>query len=84
MDSKLHLLESFSARGADGTVYKVCGYEQLVRDESIVDGQEHWEPTGRIEYRLADSGARVAVARDGSMRIEGTGIELSVPAKARA
>lgn len=83
MDSKLHLLESFTAHSADGTVYKVLGYEQLVRDESIADGQDHWEPTGRVEYRLAEGAGRVAVGRDGSMRIESSGIELNMPHSAR-
>ncbi|MFZ2649748.1 MAG: hypothetical protein WA210_06540 [Burkholderiaceae bacterium] len=76
MDHKLHLLESFTARGSDGSIYKVCGYERLARDESLVDGQEHWEPTGVAEYRLAN-GERVEVGNDGSMRIAGSGIELS-------
>ena len=77
MDRKLHLLESFTARGSDGSTYKVCAYEQMVKDESLADGQEHWESTGVTEYRLAD-GDLVDVARDGSMRIARSGIELSV------
>jgi hypothetical protein len=75
MDRKLHLLESFGAQGSDGQVYKVCGYEHLVRDPSITDGLEHWEPTGEVEYRLQDGG-RLEVSRDGTMRIERTGVEL--------
>jgi hypothetical protein len=76
MDHKLHLLESFTVRGSDGSTYKVCGFERLARDESFVDGQEHWEPTGVVEYRLGD-GARVDVRNDGSMRIANSGVELS-------
>jgi hypothetical protein len=76
MDRKLHLLESFSALGADGVDYTVHAYEHLLRDASIVDGQEHWEPTGVLEYRLAD-GRRVDVASDGSMRIANSGVALS-------
>jgi hypothetical protein len=75
MDRKLHLLESFNATGSDGATYKVCGYEHLVRDESVADGLERWEPTGEVEYRLAD-GARVEAHLDGSMRIESSGVEL--------
>lgn len=75
MERKLHLLESFEAKGSDGATYKVCGYEHLVRDESVADGREHWEPTGLAEYRLAD-GDRVDVQRDGSMRVARSGIEL--------
>lgn len=68
MEKKLHFLESFTAQGSDGKEYKVCGYEHLVRDETAVDGIEHWEPTGVFEYRL-DDGRRVDAKPDGSMRI---------------
>ena len=47
----------------------------MVRDESVADGLERWESTGEIEYRL-DDGARVEAHRDGSMRIERSGVEL--------
>jgi hypothetical protein len=77
MDQKLHLLESFTARGSDGSTYRVCGFERLAKDESLVDGQEHWEPTGVVEYRLAE-GDRVDVGSDGSMRVATTGIALSI------
>jgi hypothetical protein len=76
MERKLHLLESFNARGSDGGTYKVCGYEHLVRDESMTDGLERWEPTGEVEYRTQD-GARLEVRRDGTMRIAGNGVELT-------
>lgn len=68
MDRKLHLLESFDARGHDGKTYRVFGYEHMVRDESLAGAIEHWEPTGVAEYRLAD-GRRVDVENDGSVRI---------------
>jgi hypothetical protein len=55
MDRKLHLLDTFSAKGADGRVYKVKAYEQLARDPSVADGQDRWEPTGVAELHL-DSG----------------------------
>ncbi|WP_281915823.1 hypothetical protein [Caldimonas thermodepolymerans] len=74
MEKKLHLLESFTAKGSDGAIYKVCGYEHLVRDESLV-GEDLWEPTGQAEYRL-DTGRRVEVTHDGVMRIATTGVEL--------
>ena len=67
MDRKLHLLESFTAQGPDGQTYKVMAYEHLVRDESFAGSEEHWEPTGVSEYRLAD-GRRVDLADDGSVR----------------
>ena len=75
MDRQLHFLESFNATGSDGATYKVCGYEHMVRDESVADGLERWESTGVVEYRLADGG-RVEAHRDGSMRIERSGVEL--------
>lgn len=76
MDKQLHLLESFPARGSDGSQYKVMGYEHLVRDPSITQGTEQWEPTGQTEYRL-DDGRLVMPARDGSLRIDGSDVTLS-------
>lgn len=76
MDKKLHLLDSFTARGSDGASYKVCGYEHLVKSDALLDGQEHWEPTGVTEYRLAE-GDRVDVGPDGKMRIASSGVELT-------
>jgi hypothetical protein len=78
MERKLHLLDSFFAHGSDGARYKVCAYEHLVRDETVVGATEQWEPTGTIEYRLADGG-RIDARRDGSMSIAATGVALSRP-----
>jgi hypothetical protein len=76
MDRKLHLLDSFPTHGSDGKAYKVCAYEYLVKDESLpTDGQEHWEPTGLLEYRLVD-GDRLETAADGAWRVPASGIEL--------
>ncbi|WP_395137257.1 hypothetical protein [Schlegelella aquatica] len=75
MERKLHLLESFTARGSDGRTYKVCGYEHLVRDISLPDAYDRWEPTGLAEYRLED-GRLVEPAGDGALRIARTGVEL--------
>lgn len=83
MDLRLHLLESFMARGSDGATYKVCAYERLARDESVNDGGEHWEPTGQAEYRLAD-GRAVQVTRSGEMSIAGTDVQLTAQEGARA
>jgi hypothetical protein len=83
METRLHLLESFMARGSDGGTYKVCGYERLARDESVGDGEEHWEPTGVAEYRLQD-GRHVEAYRDGSLHVAGTGIALAPMAQAPA
>ena len=78
MQKKLQFLESFNARGSDGERYKVCGYEHLARDDTwLTDGREHWESTGKAEYRLAD-GAPVEVQPDGSLRVASTGVELSI------
>ena len=71
MDRKLHLLESFTAQGPDGQTYKVFGYEHLVRDETFAGPEEHWEPTGVSEYRLAD-GRHVDLAPDGTVRFPET------------
>ena len=51
------------------------GYEQMRRNESLNDGQDHWEPTGTLEFRL-DSGEVVDVRKDGTMRVVANGVEL--------
>ena len=75
MDKKLQLLDSFEAKGTDGASYKVMAYEQVCRIDRLLDGQDHWEPTGLTEYRLA-SGECVDVRRDGAMRVVPSGVEL--------
>lgn len=77
MERRLQQLETFSARGSDGRTYKVCGYEHLVRDDSMHDPRVEWEPTGQSEYRL-DDGRRVQMHRDGSMEIAGAGVRLEM------
>ena len=73
MDIRLHLLESFEAKGSDGQPYKVCGYERL----ALVPGSaDQWEPTGVAEYRLAD-GRHVEVGKDDVMRLAASGVVLS-------
>jgi hypothetical protein len=81
MEMQLQLLESFTARGSDGTAYKVRAYDRMTQDPSFADGGEHWASTGQVEYRL-DDGRRVDVARDGSMQIAASGVKLSVPSHA--
>jgi hypothetical protein len=80
MDRKLQLLDSFDARGADGRHYKVMAYEHLVQPTPPIDGHEHWESTGRIEYRLSD-GARVDQVGEGLLRVAGTGLDLRAESK---
>jgi hypothetical protein len=75
MQIKLHLLDSFNAQGSDGASYKVRGYERMAQDPSLNDGQEHWQSTGVLEYRL-DDGALIDVHPDGSMRIVHNGVAL--------
>ena len=75
MDQKLHLLETFSATGSDGATYKVHGYEHLALDPSLTDAQEHWLPTGTVQYRLAD-GQPLAAEKDGALRIIGRDVRL--------
>jgi len=75
VDTKLHLLDSFPAKGTDGASYKVMAYEHLRRVDLLADGQDHWEPVGLTEYRLA-SGERVDAPREGVMRVVATGVEL--------
>jgi len=75
VDKKLQLLNSFKAQGTDGASYKVMAYEHMLRVDLLADGQEHWEPTGLTEYRLA-SGERIDVAPDGVMRVVPTRVKL--------
>jgi hypothetical protein len=75
MDKRLHLLDSFDARGNDGASYKVMAYEHLQRVDVLTAGLEQWEPTGLTEYRLAD-GERVDVGRAGALRVSRTGVAL--------
>jgi len=75
METRLHLLDSFTARGSDGATYRVRGYEHLVRDDST-PALDLWEPTGKVEYRLAE-GEPLEVERDGTMRIARTGVALA-------
>lgn len=76
MEHKLHLLESFSARGSDGRTYKVRAFEHLAREDALLnDGREIWEPTGRTEYRL-DDGTVVKPQPDGSLRVDGSEVAL--------
>ena len=75
MDLRLHLLDSFVAQAADGSAYKVCAYERMVPDLSLPQEQDHWEPTGELEYRLED-GHPVQLQPDGSLRVAGTGLLL--------
>ena len=79
MNHRLHLLDSFPARGSDGAIYKVRAFEHLVHCDALpADGREHWEPTGRLEYRL-DDGRRVEVRRDGSLQVVGGEMALQPP-----
>lgn len=77
MEMRLRLLESFQAAGSDGATYKVCAYDRLAPDPSAHD-DVHWESTGQMEYRLAD-GRLVDLGRDGTARINGSGVQLSLP-----
>ncbi len=76
MEKRLHLLESFHATGSDGVDYYVHGYEHLGRIEPMVNAQEHWEPLGVAEYKLAD-GRGVTMRANGSLYITDSGIELA-------
>jgi hypothetical protein len=78
MNIKLQLLESFNAQGVDGATYKVRGYERMVEDPNLHDGQEHWQSTGVVEYRL-DDGTLLDVRPDGTLRVAATGRELARP-----
>jgi hypothetical protein len=75
MDKMLRRLETFTARGDDGRLYPVWGYEHLARVDLAADGRDHWEPTGQAEYKLPD-GRPLTVDDDGTMHLVGTGLRL--------
>lgn len=74
MEKRLQRLETFSALGSDGKTYSVHAYEHLCRVD--LTAEEHWEPTGQIEYKLAD-GRPLKVAADGSMSVPESDIRLT-------
>ncbi len=75
MDTRLHQLETFSARGSDGREYTVRGYERMVRDVTLPQTPERWEPSGVIEFRL-DDGSVVHANRDGTLTLD-NGVTLN-------
>ncbi|MDQ2734522.1 MAG: hypothetical protein M3Y55_05930 [Pseudomonadota bacterium] len=75
MDKRLRQLETFSARGNDGKTYSVRGYEHLGRNSALSAGQDHWEPLGVAEYKLAD-GRPLHERKDGSFVVAGENLEL--------
>jgi len=79
METMLHRLETFTLRGSDGKNHVVHGYEQLARVGALptsVLGQ--WEPTGLVEYKLAD-GRHLSVGKDGTMGLPEIGLRLERP-----
>ncbi len=76
MDIRLHLLETFSARGSDGAAYKVCAYDRMVPDLSTGAAAEAWASSGVVEYRLQD-GRLVDAGRDGTLRVVGSDLTLT-------
>lgn len=75
METMLHLLETFSARGSDGRDYTVHGYEQLARVDAAPTVLGSWEPTGLAEYKLSD-GRHVSVDKGGAMGLPEIGLRL--------
>ena len=73
MEKTLRLLDSFSARGNDDKTYSVHVYEHLAKVELMTAGEEQWEPTGQIEYKLADGRPlEVSGDSDAVMRVAGS------------
>jgi hypothetical protein len=75
MEKMLRRLETFTARGNDGKLHAVHGYEHLARVQLTSDGEPQWEPTGEAEYKLAD-GRPLAVDADGTLRVAGTDLRM--------
>lgn len=76
MDKRLHRLETLRLRGSDGEEHVVYGYEHLVFTGGLPEFDTSWEPTGQVEYKLAE-GDRVVVAADGTMSVPRRGLTLA-------
>lgn len=83
MDSSLHFLESFSAKGSDGVTYRIKAYERMAPDVPQTHGLQQWEPTGVAEY-LLDDGRLVEVEHDGTMHIARSEVTLQPIAPRRS
>jgi hypothetical protein len=75
MEKTLRLLDSFNARGNDDKTHSVHVYEHLAKVDLLTAGQEQWEPTGKVEYKLAD-GRPLDVDAEGVMRVAGGDLVL--------
>jgi hypothetical protein len=75
MEKTLRQLETFRMRGSDGKSYAVHAYEHLARVDLTHDAFDHWEPTGQVEYKLAD-GRPVTVDGEGVMHVAGSDLRL--------
>ena len=75
METRLHQLETFEAKGSDGRSYKVLGFERMARDLTLPQQPDRWESTGIVEFRL-DDGSVVHASRDGKMTLD-NGVTLT-------
>jgi hypothetical protein len=76
MNKMLHRLDSFPMRGSDGRDYVVHGYEHLARTDPFPGDAGQWEPTGVVEYKLAD-GRPLVVGPQDVMRLPDSGVVLA-------
>ncbi|RZL11316.1 MAG: hypothetical protein EOP40_03125 [Rubrivivax sp.] len=77
MEIKLHQLDTFPVRDAQGAARTVKAYERLARVHTLLDERAQWEPTGIVEFRL-DSGEAVTADADGSLSVAATGQRLEL------
>lgn len=75
MEIKLHQLDTFAVRDAQGAAHTVKAYERLARVNNLLDERAQWEPTGVFEYRL-DTGEPVTADTDGELWVASTGERL--------
>jgi hypothetical protein len=59
MEKMLHLLETFNARGSDGTAYVVHGYEHLARLDEAPGAMRLADSDVRLERSPRNTPARV-------------------------
>ena len=81
MEKRIRRLETFTARGSDGQIYSVHGYEHQRRIDAFGNQPEQWEPIGVAEYKLPD-GTHLDLADDGSLVVAGTDLRLEREDKA--
>lgn len=76
MDKQLHRLDTLCARDPQGRLHTVHAFEHLVRLPVGSDPFGQWEPTGMVEFRLAN-GERLDMPEEGVFVAPGRDLRLT-------